>query len=224
MATSLYSHLDRAAIARRGRYLEVVTILWALSEAGIALFTAHQTGSLSLAGFGFDSLIEVISGVALMWRMSHELDPVRRHSAEYASLRIAGACLLALAVYISVDAVFKLIDPRETEATWVGIAVTAAAVVCMPLLARAKRDVGRALNSGAMITDARQTDFCTYQAAIVLVGLVLHMVFGISWIDNAAALILVPLLVRAGFLSIRGKACCTHHMHRHHPHQEATTS
>jgi divalent metal cation (Fe/Co/Zn/Cd) transporter len=83
----------------------------------------------------------------------------------------------------------------------------------MPLLSRAKREVGRALNSGAMMTDATQTDFCMYQAGIVLFGLVVHATFGIAWADSVAALVMVPFLLRAGLLSMRGEAYCGHHSH-----------
>lgn len=227
MATSLPSYTDREAIARHGHYLEVITIVWAVCEATIALVTAQRSGSLSLAGFGFDSLIEVVSGAALMWRMSHEMNPARRHRAEHISLRIAGMCLIALAVFVFCEAIHNLINHRTAEITWVGIGVTAAAVTFMPLLARAKRKVGQALNSGAMMTDAKQTDFCMYQAAIVLTGLAIRTLFGVNWIDSATALVLVPFLLRAGFLSLKGESCCVHHSHSHHHHhhqQEAPTT
>jgi hypothetical protein len=94
----------RAASARRGKQLEAFTILWASIEAGVALYAATKDHSISLAGFGFDSVIEVVSAIALLWRMSHEMNHHRRHQAEAVSLRIAGVCLLALAVYISCDA------------------------------------------------------------------------------------------------------------------------
>ena len=87
----------------------------------------------------------------------------------------------------------------------------AAAMALMPLLAREKRRVGGGLSSRAMMTDAKQTDFCTYQAAIVLLGLLCHALFGIGWADSVAALILVPILLRAGALSLRGEHDCTHH-------------
>jgi divalent metal cation (Fe/Co/Zn/Cd) transporter len=215
MATAIVSDMDRAAIARRGHYLELFTISWALLEATVALATAMKSHSVSLAGFGLDSLIEVVSGAAVMWRMSHEMDHHRRHRAEHVSLRIAGVCLLVLAAYVFIEATFNLVNHRTSETTWVGIAVTSAAVLFMPLLSRAKRKVGRALNSAAMMTDANQTDFCMYQAMIVLFGLSVHATFGIGWADNAAALLLVPFLLRAGTLSLRGQACCSHYSHHH---------
>ncbi|MFT4111332.1 cation transporter [Silvibacterium sp.] len=209
-------HSDRASLARRGSYLEILTIVWAIAESSVALVSAWRSGSISLAGFGFDSLIEVVSGATLMWRMSHEMEPQRRHQAEHISLRIAGACLFALAAYVGAEAVFNLVQHRLQETSWSGIGITAAAVIFMPLLSRAKRKVGEALDSAAMMTDARQTDFCMYQAVIVLFGLAVHTVFGIARADSAAALVMVPFLVRSGILSLKGEACCMHHSHPHH--------
>jgi divalent metal cation (Fe/Co/Zn/Cd) transporter len=187
--------------------------MWAGFEAAIALLTAFKARSLSLTGFGFDSLIEMISGAALLWRLSHEMHEHRRHRAERISLQIAGGCLLVLGTYILVEASTNLSNRRSSAISWTGIAITSAALIFMPLLARAKRKVGRALDSEAMMTDARQTDFCMYQAGIVLFGLLVHAICDISWADSAAALLLVPLLVRAGVVSLRGQSCCTHHSH-----------
>jgi hypothetical protein len=89
--------------------------------------------------------------------------------------------LLSLGTYVFIEAILNLLNRKSAETTWTGIGVTAAAVVFMPLLSRAKRKVGRALSSEAMMTDATQTDFCMYQAGIVLFGLVAHATFGIAW-------------------------------------------
>jgi divalent metal cation (Fe/Co/Zn/Cd) transporter len=213
MGTLILSEMDRAVIARRGRNLEYFTFAWAALEAVIALVTAIRSNSLSLTGFGIDSLIEVVSGAAILWRMSQEMDHHRRHRAEHVSLRIAGVCLLGLGAYVLIEAIFNLYQHRTSETSWIGAGITAAALIFMPLLSRAKRKVGRALNSTAMMTDARQTDFCMYQAAIVLFGLLVHALFGIDWADSVAALLLVPLLLRAGTLSLRGQAGCGHHSH-----------
>ena len=200
----------RAGMARRGRQLEIFTICWGAVEASVALAAAAKDGSISLAGFGFDSPIEVVSAVALLWRMSHEMNHHRRHQAEEASLKVAGTCLLTLGAYVLADASFDLWRGLHAQTGWLGITITALALIFMPLLARAKRHVGRTLSSPAMLADARQTDFCMYQAAIVLFGLLMHTVFQVEWADGVAALILVPFLVRAGVLALRGERCCGH--------------
>jgi Cation efflux family len=115
----------------------------------------------------------MVSGAALLWRLSNEMDERPRHRAEYISLQIAGACLLILGGYILIEAATNLWSGRSSATSWLGILITSAALILMPILAQAKRRVGRALDSEAMMTDAKQTDFCMYQAAIVLLGLVL---------------------------------------------------
>ena len=114
MGTLTFSEVDRAGIVRRGRALEIFSILWAGLEAAVALFTALQTNSLSLTGFGFDSLIEMVSGAALLWRLSPERDEPCRHRAEHISLHIAGACLLTLGGYLLVEASAKLWNRRSS--------------------------------------------------------------------------------------------------------------
>lgn len=198
-------------MASYGKLLEIITVVWAATEASIALWSAAGTGSISLAGFGWDSLIEVVSAVAVWWRMSHEMDHHRRHLAEKISLRISGSCLYALAAYILIDACLRLHRHEYAGVGAAGVGITAAAVVAMPLLSREKKRVGGALASQAMVTDAKQTDFCMYQAGIVLFGLLAHALFGVAWADGVAALVLVPILVRAAVLTFRGEHCCAHH-------------
>jgi divalent metal cation (Fe/Co/Zn/Cd) transporter len=202
---------DRSGIVRIGRHLEIFTIVWAGFEAAVALFIAFKSNSISLTGFGFDSFIEMLSGAALLWRLSQEMDEHRREKAERISLQIAGACLIMLGAYVLIEASGNLWNRRTSTISWTGIVITAAALIFMPLLARAKRKVGRTLKSEAMMTDAKQTDFCMYQAAIVLFGLLAHATFRITWADSVAALLLVPVLIRSGVLSLRGVPCCAHH-------------
>ncbi len=201
---------DRAALARRGRHLEIITVVWAALEAGVALTGAYREHSVSLAGFGWDSCIEMLSGAALYWRMTHEMNHTRKHQAEKLSLTVAGVCLLALAAYVLVESLLTLRAGGERSPGWTGIAITAAALLTMPVLTRAKRAVARGLNSRAMLADAAQTNFCAIQAAIVLCGLVIRSVFHIAWADAVAGLVLVPFLIRAARGALRGEECCSH--------------
>lgn len=200
----------RESLAKRGRQLEILSIVWGAAEAVIALVGAHREGSIALAGFGLDSVIEVLSAGAVYWRMTHEMNHRLKHQSEKISLRIAGICLLALAAYILVQSAVALRFGHQSEAGALGIGITIAALICMPLLARAKRQVARGLNSAAMLTDSKQTDFCSIQAGIVLLGLAVQRIFGIGWADTAAAFLLVPFMIRAGVQALRGHNCCAH--------------
>lgn len=200
--------LSRLDFARRGKRLEYFTIAWNSLEGLVAIIAGAFAGSISLVAFGIDSLIEVTSGGALLWRMKVESDPAHREKAERLTLRIVGACFIALAVYVAFEAAIALIHREAPERSIVGIVLAALSLVAMPILARAKRKVSAALASAAMAADARQTDFCTYLSAILLGGLLLNALFGLWWADPVAALVMVPLIGYEGVEALRGKTCC----------------
>jgi divalent metal cation (Fe/Co/Zn/Cd) transporter len=186
----------REAAARRGKRLEYFTIVWNSLEGLIGIGTGTLAGSISLVGFGIDSLIEVTSGATLLWRMSVEADAGRRERNERLSLRIVGACFLALAFYIASESVVDLERKAAPERSIPGIVLALVSLIVMPILSRAKKSVGDTLGSAAMKADARQTDFCVYLSAILLFGLVLNAVLGWWWADPAAALVMVPIIVK----------------------------
>ena len=197
----------RAAAAQRGRKLEYLTIVWNAIEGLLAFIFGAVAGSISLVGFGLDSFIEVMSGSALLWRMSVDADVERRDWNERRALRIVGICFLLLAVYVGCESGADLILKHAPEHSLPGIILACVSLVAMPILSRAKRRVGRELNSRAMQADAKQTDFCAYLSAILVVGLMLNLLFNLWWADPAAALLMVPLIAREGIEALRGKSC-----------------
>jgi divalent metal cation (Fe/Co/Zn/Cd) transporter len=207
MGTNATSADERTALARRGRRLEYFTIVWNSLEGLIAIGAGVIAGSISLVGFGVDSFIEVTSGAALLWRMSGD-DQARWEHREAITLRIVWLCFVALAAYVAYEAVNDLVSGSPSRPSAVGIALAGVSLVVMPLLARSKRRVARALASGAMRADARQTDFCMYLSAILLAGLVLNFLVGWWWADPIAALIMTPLIIKEGSSALRGDTCC----------------
>ena len=199
--------LGRAAVAQRGRKLEYFTITWNTIEGLLAIALGATAGSISLVGFGLDSFIEVMSGAALLWRMSVDADEERRELNERRALRIVGVCFLLLAAYISYESGEDLMFKHAPEHSLPGIILACISLLVMPVLSRAKRKVGRDLNSVAMMADSRQTDFCAYLSAILVVGLVLNALFNFWWADPIAALSMVPLIAREGIEALRGKKC-----------------
>jgi divalent metal cation (Fe/Co/Zn/Cd) transporter len=200
--------LDRRLIAQRGRRLEYFTIVWNTLEGLVAVVAGALAGSISLVGFGVDSFIEVVSGSALLWRMSADADVHSRDRREFVAVRIVGACFLLLASYVAYEAVRDLASRNAASHSIPGIALACVSLVVMPVLSRAKRRVGVALHSAAMSADAKQTEFCTYLSAILLGGLLLNMVWGLWWADPVAALIMVPVIAKEGIDGLRGDACC----------------
>jgi divalent metal cation (Fe/Co/Zn/Cd) transporter len=199
---------DRDSIARRGRRLEYFTLIWNVAEGLLAVLAGAMAGSNSLMAFGIDSFIEVTSGSALLWRLSADSDDQHRQEREVLSQRIVGVCFLGLSVYVTSEAVMSLIHREGPERSILGISVAVAALIAMPILARAKRRVSVQLGSAAMAADATQTQFCMYLSAILLGGLFLNAAFGLWWADPVAALLMLPIIVKEGIEGIQGKTRC----------------
>jgi divalent metal cation (Fe/Co/Zn/Cd) transporter len=197
---------DRNQFVQRGRTLEYFTLAYNSAEGLISIIAGFMAGSVSLVGFGLDSLIEVTSGAAMLWRLHHDLND-RREAVEQTTLKIVGWCFVALAVYIAFDSCRTLVQHEKPARTILGMVVAAISVVVMPLLARAKRQVAAGIGSVAMKADSRQADFCTYLSAILLGGLLLNAALGWWWADPVAALVMVPIIAKEGVDSIRGKGC-----------------
>lgn len=198
----------RASDARAGRRLEYISLAWTVAEAVIGVGAGIAAGSIALIGFGVDSVIEGASSGILLWRLqAHEADEHR----EQLALKLVGGSFFLLAAYIAFDAAKSLLQHEAPHVSVVGIVLSTLALVIMPLLARAKRRVAARLESSALLADSRQTDLCAYLSAILLVGLVLNALFGWWWADPAAALIMVPIIVREGIKAFRGEVCADCH-------------
>jgi divalent metal cation (Fe/Co/Zn/Cd) transporter len=199
---------DRRGAVRRGRWLQYVTIGWNSTECVVALGAGFLAGSIALVAFGFDSAIEVTSGLAALWRLRRDADEARREAAERHALRVIGACFLLLAAYVLFDAVGSLVNRVAPDRSLTGIVVAALSLIVMPLLARAKRRIATRLDSGALEAETRQTEICAYLSAILLAGLGLNAWRGWWWADPIAALAMVPLIAREGWEAVRGRTCC----------------
>jgi divalent metal cation (Fe/Co/Zn/Cd) transporter len=209
MATAI---IPRSTFVRRGRRLEYLTILWNSLEALVSIVAGIIAGSVALVGFGLDSVIEVSSGAVMLWRLgaASERDHLSRERSERLALRLIGLSFLALATYVAADAIFTLVSRHAPEHSIPGIVIATLSLIVMPLLARAKRRVASALDSGAMQADSRQTDICAYLSAILLGGLLLNLTLSWWWADPAAALCMTPIIAKEGLDALRGKTCACH--------------
>jgi divalent metal cation (Fe/Co/Zn/Cd) transporter len=205
--------MERVKLVTRGRRLEYFSVAYNSLEGLIAVVAGLLAGSKALVGFGFDSLIEVTSGAALLWRLHLDADESRQERVEAITVRIVGVCFLLLAAYVSYDSIKSLIWREEPRESIPGIVLAIASLIAMPLLVRAKRKVARGIKSGALMADSKQTELCTYLSAILLVGLLLNALVGWWWADPVAALIMVPIIVKEGIEGLRGETCCDDECH-----------
>ena len=199
MTTAASSELSD--ISRRVLRLQVLTIAWMTVEAVVSLAAAWNSHSPALFAFGGDSLVELLSAAVVFWRFRFELNEAR-------AARIAGALLFMLAGLVVLTSVLNFLGYREARRSPVGIGILLAAAVVMPWLATRKRKLAAITSSAALKADAVESALCGYMAWIALAGLAVNAIWGKSWADPAAALTLLPLIVREGWEARKGKPCC----------------
>jgi divalent metal cation (Fe/Co/Zn/Cd) transporter len=190
----------RERLHRRVRFIVAFTITYNVIEAVVAITAGVLASSAALIGFGLDSVVEVLSAVAVAWQFTRK-DPERW---EKATVRAIGLAFFALAAYVSIDAIVSLISQEGPEHSPLGIGITALSLLVMPLLAWFETRTGRELGSKSVLADARQLLLCVYLSGAVFVGLILNSLFGWWWADSVAALIVAALAVREGIEAWRG--------------------
>ncbi len=189
-----------AALPRSLAWLQGITLAWMLVECAAALFAAARAHSVALLVFGSDSLIELLSALVVLLQFVPRF-PLKKTQAE----RAAAVLLFLLAAVVVCIAALAWRSPVETSR--LGIAITALALLVMPVLARLKRRQAVALDNRALAADATQSATCAYLAAITLAGLAINAIWHVAWIDPVAALMAVPILIVEGRRTWRGEGC-----------------
>lgn len=203
---------DRPAAVTRARRLNRVTLGWNVVEGVVALGAGMAAGSVSLVGFGLDSVIEVSASLALAWRLHQEKRGGCMAEDDRRATRAIALSFAALAGYVWFQATRDLLGGAEPEASVVGVVLAGASLAIMPVLARAKRRLAPALGSRAAASEADQTRLCALLSAVVLVGLGLNAVMGWWWADPLAALALGVVAAGEAVRTWRAEAledtCC----------------
>jgi divalent metal cation (Fe/Co/Zn/Cd) transporter len=202
-ATYVEDPSRRQQLGRRAQLLAGASVSYNMIEAVIAITAGLIAGSIALVGFGLDSVVEVSSGLIILWQFRHPLPESRERRA----LRLMALSFFALAAYVTFESVRALLGGHETDASPVGIALAATSLVVMPFLSWAQRRTGRSLGSNAVVADSTQTLLCTYLSAVLMAGLVLNATLGWSWADPIAGLVIAAVAAREGLEAWRGEGC-----------------
>jgi divalent metal cation (Fe/Co/Zn/Cd) transporter len=187
---------------RRGVRLEVFTVAWNVLEAVVAIGVGIAVGSVALVSFGADSGIEVISAVALLWRLlragPHASVP-EEGAAERKALYLVAGTFFLLALYILYEAVGALLSGEGPETSTVALVLSGVSLVVMPVLAHLKGRTGRELGSRALVADSAETWVCSYLSLALLLGVGLNAAFGWWWADPVGALAMLPVILWQGW-------------------------
>lgn len=193
------------ALQRQALLIVLAVMLYNCIEAVVALSFGHQTESLALFGFGLDSLIEIAAAGAMVWRLTRSQDDF---VAERRVNRFIGLTFFLLSLFIVVQSITNLSSQQAPESHWMGIAIALASLIIMPLAAWQKIRLARQLESRALLAEAKETLACSLLSLILLIGLGAYRYFGWWWVDSAAALVMVPWLVKEGWEVYRGGCGC----------------
>ena len=189
----------RAADVREGVLLAVITVVWMVAESAIALTAGVIAGSALLIAFGLDSIIELVSGSILLWRLTVEsrgADVERVERVEHRAGGFAAVLLALLCLYVLVTSIVGLAVHAKPGSSAFGIGVSVGAVIVMPWLGVSKRRVAARIDSKALRADAAESFTCGYMAAAVLAGVALNTLFHWWWAEDIAALVFLVWLVR----------------------------
>ena len=188
---------------RRALRLEALTIGWNSLEAVVALIAGAAASSVALVGFGLDSVVEVGAAVIVVWQFRGLAEERERDA-----LRLIGASFMLLAAYVTFTSLRDLVTHAAPEVAPVGIALTAASLVLMPVLARVKHRAAHEMGSKTLLADSAQTKLCAYLSASTLAGLGANALFGWWWADPLAALFIAYVAVREGRDAWAGRDDC----------------
>jgi divalent metal cation (Fe/Co/Zn/Cd) transporter len=193
----------RAQLGRRAQWLAGASVAYNAVEAVVAIGAGAAASSIALVGFGLDSIVEMASGLIILWQFRHPFPETRERRA----LRLIALSFFALAGYVTVESLRSLMAGEAPDPSPVGVAVAALSLMIMPALSWAQRRTGRALGSTTVVADSKQTLLCTYLSAVLLAGLLLNSALGWWWADPLVGLVVAGLAVREGAEAWRGQAC-----------------
>lgn len=210
----------RAVLSRRIRFFVAATIAYNIIEAVVAISAGTVASSSALIAFGLDSVIEVTSAAAVAWQFSAP-EPERR---EKTALRFIAFSFFGLALFVGFDAIRALVSGAEAEHSTVGIVLAAVSLAVMPLLSYLQRRAGRELGSRSAVADSKQTLLCSYLSGVLLAGLLLNSLFGFTWADPIAALVIAGWAIKEGLEAWRGDACCANPLGHAEPDSDEAPS
>jgi divalent metal cation (Fe/Co/Zn/Cd) transporter len=177
---------NRTALLRRGLWLEYITLGWNVVGVVVLAVAALSARSVALAGFGLDSLIEILASTVVVWQLTDT-----GGSRERLAMRLIGGSFIVLAIYIALQGTYLLITGGRPAPSPLGIGWTALTCAAMLALAFGKARTGAALNNPVLTTEGRVTLVDAYLAGAVLLGLLLNAALGWWWADPLAGFVIV---------------------------------
>ncbi len=175
-----------------GIRVEYLSSGWMVIEALGSIWFGVVAGSFALLAFGGDSIIELLSGFAVLSHLRRDVggSGIRRGPAE----RITTVLLFALIPVIASGAVVSYASGLKPEGSPLGIAIAVGAVVIMPYLYLEKRRIGKETRCLPLAVDAIESLTCLLMSIALLAGLLAEYLFGLWWADYLATGVILAMV------------------------------
>ena len=197
--------LQPDALRRTALLLVVAGLLWNLVEAGISLWAGVHAGSVALLAFGLDSIVELLAGGVLVWRLLGERKGLEEEAAERRAQRLLGLSFFLLAIYIALHSGANLLGWLPApQPSLIGVGIVVASAVVMGGLYVGKMRIATRMQSRSLRAEAMESLFCDLQDLTILVGLAFNALLSWRWADPVAALVLIPFFLKEGMENYRG--------------------
>ena len=182
---------------RRGRYVEITSLIYNITEVVVSLTAGFATGSSALISWGVDSIVESNSAAFMIWRLHGEEKGISDREVrkrKKIALSVLSAAFTIAVLFICYEAISKFISQETASMSWWGIGILLISLVVNPILAWGKYHYGKKTDSPSLKYDAIDTMICEYQTIVVLIGIALVQWQGWWWADPVAALLIVPYI------------------------------
>ncbi len=185
---------------KKGLHLEYFTVGYNIVEAVASIGFGILAGSIALVGFGLDSIVESLSGFVLIWRLRRhgKISKDREEKVEKRAMKFVAITFFVLGAYVLYESIKKLMFMEIPEPSLPGIVIASVSIIVMPILTLQKYNVGKQINSKALIADSKETLACAFLSLALLLGLGLNYLFGLWQADPVVGIIIVIFLFREG--------------------------
>lgn len=197
---------ERTDLIRKGRYVEVTSLVYNIAEVAISLTAGFATGSSALISWGVDSIVEGNSAAFMVWRLYGEEKGISDREVrkrKKIALGVLSAAFTIAVLFILFEAISKFISQETASMSWWGIGILLISLFVNPALAWGKYHFGKLTDSPTLKYDAIDTMICEYQTVVVLIGIGLVQWKGWWWADPIAALLIVPYVAWEAYESGR---------------------
>ena len=185
---------------KKALILEYFTVFYNILEATASIIAGRMAGSISLIGFGLDSIVESLSGFVLIWRLRKQgvVSGEEEERIERKASRFVGITFFILGAYVLFESVKKIILKEMPDPSLFGIIIAVVSLIIMPMLASAKYRIGKKLNMPSLIADSKETYVCSVLSMALLLGLLTRYFFNFWLSDPIVGFLIVIFLFREG--------------------------